>query len=284
MLRAEVVDAGSGSPCRPTRVLVVEATSGLAAPRGVATTIETGLVTAEGLWPGLWRIWVEVPNLAPAMKEFPVAADSQAVELRVEVPARGTLAGRVDFGDLPPTELLYVHALNRLALSGATPSWLRQGDLVGRFPYGSVGREFEFPLAPGEYVVQAFGKDTGEGGITAVARTVVRIEPGERLNVDLRMGPASHIRFQGGIVPGWVAELWMAEGDGELELRDRYVGGGILTLGQSVSPGTYRWRVRFLADDVVHDGREVATPVEGTVTVAAGKTEIVPVAAIPIPK
>ena len=275
VLRAEVVDASTGSPCTSIRPLVVEATSGFTPPPGLRTTVEPGLVTADGLWPGRWRIWLyEVPGHAPAMKEFEVSEDSVEVGIRVEVAQRGTLIGRVEFGEVPATELLYVHAVNRLSLSGAVPASIRQ--FTGIVPFGSVPREFEFHLAPGEYVVQAFGRGTAADGIVATARTVVRIEPGETALVDLRMGPAAHIRFQCGLVPGLVTELWMAKGDEELALADRHVGGGIASFHQDIAPGTYRWRVRFLADDVVHDAKEAAKALEGTVTVAAGETVILP--------
>ena len=278
-LRAEVVDAATGTPCTSTRALVVEATSGLTCRPGLRTTVAPGLVTADGLWPGRWRIWVQVPDHAPAMKEFQVVEDSREVEIRVEVPLRGTLVGRVEFGEVPPTDLLYVHAVNRLSLSGAVPSWLRGGDFDGRSPFGVPGREFEFPLAPGEYVVEAFGRNAGGDGMGTTARTVVHVESGERVNVELQMEPVSRLSFQCGIAAGLVTELWMAKGDGEFEVRDRYVGGGLVTLVQHVSPGTYRWRVRFLADDVVHDAREAGQPFEGTVTVGAGETVILPRAA-----
>jgi RNA polymerase sigma-70 factor (ECF subfamily) len=281
MLRAEIVDSGTGDPCTPTRVLVVEATSGLTAPRGLRATMAPGLVTAEGLWTGLWRIWVEVPDRPPAMKEFAVEEGRAEIEVKVEVSARGTLTGRVLFEDMPATELIYVHAINRLALSGGIPSWLRQSDLVGTFPFGSVGREFEFPLAPGEYVVEAYGREGSREGMVAAARALIRVGAGEKVKIDLRMGPVANIRFQGGLVPGWVAELWMAEGNGEFELRDRLVGGGILNMSPSVAPGTYRWRMRFLADDVVSGVREAGETLEGTVTIGAGESKTIPVAAVP---
>jgi hypothetical protein len=273
------VDAATGDPCRPDHVLVVPATSGLTAPRGLPARTTGDLVTAEGLWPGTWRIWVGVPDRVLAVEDFRVEEGQAELEVRVEVPARGTLYGRVEFGDVPAMDSIYVHALGRRVLGGAVPSWARRSDLVGMFPFGSPGREFELPVAPGEYVVEAFGRTDGSWETETIARAVARVRPGERVRVDLRMGPSGHVRFQGGLVPGWVAELSMGEGDGPLEPRDRLVGGGHLNLLVAMAPGTYRWRMRFLADDVVDDPVEAADPLEGTVTVAAGETVVVPVPA-----
>jgi hypothetical protein len=177
--------------------------------------------------------------------------------------------------------MIYVHAVGRLAYSGGLPSWLRQSSVVGQFPFGSAGRDFEFSLMPGEYVVEAFAKDSGPGPITETSRKIVHIGPGERVKVDLRLGPVAQIDFRGGLVPGLVAELWMAEGDGPFELRDKLTGGGHLRMVQTVMPGTYRWRMRFFVDEVEHAALPAAETLEGTVTVAAGAKVEVPVPAAP---
>jgi len=266
-LVARVIDATTSQLLDPAQAMLLRTGTRRGAPyESPKPKRQSGAVTAEGLHPGPWRLWVQVPGYAPGYVDFEVAGEQS--EARHEV--RMGRAGRI---------------VGRLVGAGA-------GTVVWTLPSGvqaTPGSEFE---ADGLLRAAAKVADDGSFVIERVApgptrvwfedplllgEATVEVRPGVDAQIEITARPAARLRFDSmdpvppltDLIECYVAT---AETDWVCVGRSRAEVGRRLAFEHALAAGLIRWRVVF-------DGDSRVRAQEGVVDLAAGETTV---ATVPI--
>jgi hypothetical protein len=273
-LDARIVDAATGAPLDPLDAKLLRVPSAHADPNSSRTMVQRtpGVVQAERLHPGPWRLWVRAEGRAAGYADFDVADGHSAATITVALGRAGSVRGRVDWSACAARRasadtLPWPEAM-------ATPGgagWEAHGRLRGFTRVDPDGTFTIDGLAPGRTIVRLHAQGV-------LGEAVVDVPPAGVADATIVARPAGVLRLRtASPVPAGTARIVVETAkDGEAWRTQMIVGGaaGRRFEHDSVLPaGPTRWRIRFLAGN--GDLLESAPAREGRADLVTGETTVI---------
>lgn len=250
-LVARIVDANGGAPLDAElaqlfrRVEWSPEAPGVIAP---AVHPAAGEVTADGLRPGPWRLFVLVHGRDPALAEFDVEAGQREVHALVQVGAAGRIRGHVELnpGDKPAAFRIFAE----ISFGTAVPWGEAWASLPKKRALLELGADGSFELdgvLPGRW-------NLGLHHFARIGATHVDVKSGETASVELHTLDAGTLVFSGRtpIMDGFVWIQVDNEAAGWTSGAHRAtVTDGRFEQSILVYPGHSHWKARLGAGEIL---------------------------------